>query len=72
MCHRELLLRLHQHLQALRQARVLYASKLAPDFNAIGWFGPDEMRLSWVLKELLSPSGSRPRRYFSGAIPQAL
>ncbi|MFZ4703438.1 MAG: PD-(D/E)XK nuclease family protein, partial [Candidatus Methylumidiphilus sp.] len=58
MCHRDLLLRLHQHLTALRQARTLYAPKLATEFNAIDIFGPDELRLSFILKELLSPLGS--------------
>jgi hypothetical protein len=55
MCHRDLLLRLHQHLLALRQARDLYAPKLAPELNAIGLCSPDELRLSFILKELLSP-----------------
>ncbi len=58
MCHRDLLLRLHHRLDALRQARKLYAPKLAPEFNAIGLCGPDELRLSQILKELLSPIGS--------------
>jgi hypothetical protein len=58
MCHRDLLLRLHQHLLALRQARRLYASILAPEFNAIGLCGPDKLRMSFILKDLLSPSGS--------------
>ena len=58
MCHRNLLEQLYRHLESLRQARRLYGPKLAPDFNAIGLFGPDEPRLSFILKELLSPTGS--------------
>jgi len=58
MCHRDLLLRLHHRLDALRQARKLYAPKLAAEFNAMGRCGPDELRLSQILKELLSPIGS--------------
>ncbi len=58
MCHRDLLLGIHHRLDALRQARKLYAPKLAPEFNAIGLFGPNELRLSQLLKELLSPTGS--------------
>ncbi len=58
MCHRDLLLRIHHHLDALRQARKLYAPKLAPEFNAIELFSPDELRLSKLLKELLSPTGT--------------
>lgn len=58
MCHRDLLLRLYQHLSALRHARNLCAPRLAPDFNTLGILSPDELRLSQILKELLSPAGS--------------
>ena len=58
MCHRDLLSRIYHRLDALRAARNLVAPKLAPKFNAIGLFDPDELRLSQLLKELLSPTGS--------------
>ena len=58
MCHSDLLLRLYHRLDTLKEARKLYAPKLAPDFNAIGLCGPDELRLSQLLKVLLSPTGS--------------
>ncbi|MCX7109249.1 MAG: PD-(D/E)XK nuclease family protein [Proteobacteria bacterium] len=58
MCHRDLLLRTYHRLNTLRQACGLYGPKLAPNFNAISLFSPDELRLSQLLKELLSPTGS--------------
>ncbi len=54
----EFLLDVYKHLNALREARVRYASRLAPDFNALASLDPDELRLSQILKELLSPTGT--------------
>lgn len=54
----EFLLDVYKHLNALREARVRYASRLAPDFNVLASLGPDELRLSQIVKELLSPTGT--------------
>lgn len=55
---RDFLLRVQSRLAGVREARELYAAKLAPDFNPLGLLWPDEGRLSWVLADLLNPKGT--------------
>jgi len=44
-------------LNAVKQARNLYAAKLSPDFNCFQYILPDEHRLSQILADLLDPKG---------------
>ena len=53
----DFLCRIYGRLDGLRQARKLYAPRLAPDFNSFNFIAPDEMRLSEILATLLRPSG---------------
>lgn len=45
-------------LESLRQARTLYAARLAPGFNTIRLFSPNEPQVSSLLADLLSPTGT--------------
>jgi len=54
----EFLHRIYGRLDGLRQARQLYAPRLAPDFSSFNFILPDEMRLSKIVATLLSPSGN--------------
>lgn len=57
MDHSEFLRRIHGRLNGLRQAREMYAPRLAPDFNTFTFIAPDEMRLSEIIATLLYPPG---------------
>lgn len=54
---RDFLLSINGRIAGLRTARQAYASRLAPEFNALSLLSPDELRLSAVLAELLDPQG---------------
>jgi hypothetical protein len=53
----DFLWRIHNRLEGVRHARELYAPRLAPNFNSLALLRPDEVRLSMVLADLLSPKG---------------
>ena len=46
-----------RQLNAVKQARILYAAKLSPDFNSFQYILPDELCLSKILADLLDPRG---------------
>ena len=62
-----LLTAVHARLGGFREARNIYARRLAPGFNVVSLLRPDELRLSVVLAELLDPAGSHAqgRRFWA-------
>ena len=53
----KLLISLHGQLESHDRFLKIYAPQLAPDFNTISCFHPDENRLSAVIAMLLDPNG---------------
>lgn len=50
--------RIHAHHEALIQARLAYADRLALGFSPFQFIQPDEMRLSEIIAWMLNPKGS--------------
>ena len=49
-------------IKALDKAKQLYGEQLAPDFNVFNYIGFNETNLSYILNDLLNPTGSHNQK----------